>query len=104
MVNPGYAFGTVVPDQPGIPSPELNASGIADGVIGMKIGLIGAPSLNIAEFAKHAPAFSLMGYFRLWYSGNYNSEQLLNMGTNRFTFEFGFPMSMPLYKSDRHTL
>ena len=104
MVNPGYATGTIEPDQPGIPAPDLNASGIADGVIGMKIGLIGAPSLNIAEFANHAPAFSLMGYFRLWYSGNYNSEQFLNMGTNRFTFEFGFPMSMPLYNSDRHTL
>jgi Putative MetA-pathway of phenol degradation len=69
---------------------------LADGFFGFKIGLIGAPALNVSEFAKHKPAFSMMGYFRVWYSGSYDQKNIANMGTNRATYEFGFPMALPL--------
>lgn len=101
MVNPGSANGSVVPDSPGIPAPELNATGFADGFVGFKLGLVGAPALSIAEFAKHTPAFSMNGYFRWWYSGTYDKTKPLNLGTNRSTFELGLPMAIPLSKNPK---
>ena len=101
MVNPGWANGSVVPDSPGIPAPELNATGFADGFVGFKLGLVGAPALSIAEFAKHTPAFSMNGYFRWWYSGTYDKTNPLNLGTNRSTFELGLPMAIPLSKNPK---
>lgn len=96
MANPGSATGKVVADAPGFPSPEVNASGFSDGFVAMKVGLVGAPALNVAEFSKHMPAFSMTGYFRVWYSGTYDRAKPLNLGTNRFAFEIGTPMAIPL--------
>ena len=96
MVNPGSAIGKVVPDPPGVPSAEIEATGFADGFVGFKLGLIGAPAMSIADFVKHTPAFSMNGYIRWWYSGSYDTKSPLNLGTNRSTFEFGLPMSIPL--------
>lgn len=89
MVNavPGSASGTLVPEQPGFPSPEVSASGFADGFVGFKMGVINEPSLNVLEFTKHA--FSMFGYFRVWYPGTYDDKKPLNLGTNRFTFDIG---------------
>ena len=95
MVNPGSAHGKVVPDPPAAPSPEVSASGFSDGFVGLKVGLIGAPALNVFEFAKHKQAFSMTGYFRWWYSGTYDNKKPLNLGTNRNSFELGFPMAIP---------
>jgi hypothetical protein len=39
-----------------------------------------------------------MGYFRYWYSGTYDSEILINLGTNRSTFEIAAPMVIPFHK------
>jgi hypothetical protein len=99
MVNPGNAKGSVVPGSPGFPSPEVKASGFGDGFVGLKVGLIGAPALNLMEFAKHTPAYSMNGYFRWWYSGTYDEKKPLNLGTHRSTFEFGLPMALPLSKN-----
>jgi hypothetical protein len=99
MINPGSANGRVVADAPGLPAPHVSASGFGDGFVGLKIGLIGAPALNVMEFAKHIPAFSMNGYFRVWYSGTYDSKKPLNLGTHRTTFEVGFPMAIPLSKN-----
>jgi len=101
MVNPGSANGTVAPGSPAIPAPELNASGFADGFVGFKLGLVGAPALSIAEFAKRTPAFSMNGYFRWWYSGTYDKTKPLNLGTNRSTFELGLPMAIPLSQNPK---
>lgn len=101
MVNPGSANGSVEADLPGLPAPQVNASGFGDGFVGFKIGLVGAPALNIMEFAKHQPAFSMNGYMRWWYSGSYDRKKPLNLGTNRSTFELGFPMGMPLSKNPK---
>ncbi len=78
------------------PSEEFSASGFGDGFIGFKLGLVNTPALNHAEFSNREYGYSLFGYFRLWYPGTYDRDADLNMGTNRFTFEFGAPMSFPL--------
>jgi len=95
MINPGSLTARAV--QSGI-SEELTASGFSDGFVAFELGLIGAPSLNAIEFSKHIPQFTLMGYFRYWYSGTYDSEKLINLGTNRSTFEIGTTMAIPFHK------
>jgi hypothetical protein len=35
---------------------------------------------------------------KYWYSGTYDSKDLLNLGTNRSIFEFGIPMAIPFHK------
>ena len=101
MINPGSASGTVEANRPGLPAPEVKASGLSDGFVGIKYGLIGAPALNLMEFAKHPHTFSLNGYFRWWYSGSYDKTKPLKLGTNRSTFELGFPMAVPLSKNPK---
>ncbi len=96
MVNPGNANGSVEAEVPGFPTPQFEATGFGDGFIGFKIGLNDAPALNLAEFAKHAPVPSMTAYFRIWYSGTYDANQPLNLGTNRTTFEMGLPMAFPI--------
>lgn len=100
MVNPGSASGdySIIP---GLNIPKQTASGFSDGFAGFKIGLIGAPALNVKEFTTHKPKFSMMAYGRVWYSGTYDSSKALNLGTNRTAVELGFPMSIPLFKSSR---
>lgn len=78
------------------PSQEFSASGFGDGFVGFKLGLVNAPALNGSEFSNREYKNTLFGFFRLWYPGSYDPDMELNMGTNRFTFEFGAPMSFPL--------
>ncbi len=80
-------------------SESISASGFSDGFLAFEYGFIGAPALNAIEFSQHKPQFSLMGYFRYWYSGTYDSKNLINLGTNRSTFEIGTTMAIPLFKS-----
>ncbi len=103
MINavPGSVSGSIEADQPGLPAPELSSSGFADGFIGFKIGLINEPSLNVLEFAKHKQSFSMYSYTRVWYSGSYDKKTPLNLGTNRVTFDFGFPMNIQLSKNPK---
>jgi hypothetical protein len=100
MVNPGSASGDFT-TVPGFNIPKQTASGFSDGFAGFKIGLIGAPALNVKEFTTHKPKFSMMAYGRVWYSGNYDSSKPLNLGTNRTSIEMGFPMNILLFKNAR---
>ncbi|MFZ1320173.1 MAG: hypothetical protein WAT71_01320 [Ignavibacteria bacterium] len=103
MFNPGKATGSITSDV-NLPYTNLNATGYSDGFFGFKIGLLGAPALNLLQFAKHKPDFSMMAYFRLWYSGTYESSNPLNLGSNRLTYEMGLPMEIPVFKSAKHPL
>lgn len=80
---------------PGLPD-NLKANGTADGFIGLKVGMIGAPGLSLQEFAQRAPTFSMFSYVRFWYSGKYDQEEFLNLGSNRFTIQYSLPMAFPL--------
>ena len=100
MGNPGF-LNAQLETQPGT-FEELSSNGFSDGMIAFEFGLIGAPALNVSEFANHPPQFSLMGYFRYWYSGTYESQKLVNMGTNRSTFEFGTTMAIPLFTENKN--
>ncbi len=101
MVNPGSASGRIGDAPPLLPGNELSTNGFSDGFVGFNLGLINAPALDVAEYSKHEHAFAMYGFFRLWYSGTYDRNELLNLGTNRLTFEIGTPMTIALNKNPK---
>ncbi|MCD0471887.1 transporter [Flavobacterium sp. JAS] len=104
MLNavPGDVSGRLAANQPGLPAPHLSSSGFADGFIGFKLGLINQPALNVIEYSQYQKkTFSMMVYTRLWYSGSYDNTKPLNLGSNRLTFEIGFPIDLWLSKDPK---
>jgi len=97
MLNPGSLDANIASD-PASLDRSLSANGFSDGFIAFEYGLIGAPALNAFEFAKHQPKFNLNAIVKYWYSGTYDSDELINLGTNRSTFEIGTTMAIPFHK------
>lgn len=98
MINPGSASGTLEADN-GEVFNGLDNSGFSDGFVALKYGILGAPALSVSEFTEKEPGFSLIGYFRAWFPGTYDQDNLLNLGTNRWTIEFGPQISFPIFKN-----
>jgi hypothetical protein len=98
MANPGEISGSAKNVPPVIPLPmnRIKADGFSDGFVGFKLGLFGAPALGVEEYLKKPMKFSLFTDLRLWYSGSYDPEKVINLGTNRLTYQIGFPMAIPL--------
>ncbi len=107
MLNmvPGSVSGSVVSSAiPGNPIPENisgYANGFVDGFIGFKLGLVNQPALNVKEYMayKHK-TFSMTSYTRIWYPGSYDRSEIMNLGSNRWTFELGLPMNIYLSKKN----
>jgi hypothetical protein len=88
------------------PIGEVSAgvSGIANPYIAMRVGLMGAPALESADFMKTPPGFQLYALAGLslpW--GDYEQSRPLNLGTNRWSLRLGLPMVMPLGKKPGST-
>jgi hypothetical protein len=98
MVNPGSVSGSALDVPPVIPLPTTTkkASGLADGFVAFKVGLAGAPAVDVFSYMKKPMEFSLFADVRYWYSGSYDAGKVLNMGTNRPTYQLGLPMAIPL--------
>ena len=80
-------------------------SGFSDGFVGLKVGMINSKAVSFEEFVAKKPEFLMMSYFRLCFSGSYDKNELVNLGTNRTTFEYGIPTTMPLFsKNNSSTL
>lgn len=100
MVNPGSGNATAnINPQIPIPINELSFDGFSDGFVAFEVGILNTPAVNVVEFAKLEPEVRVTGQFRLWYSGSYDSEKLVNLGTNRFALEFRSSLLIPLFKS-----
>lgn len=101
MVPPGSstAKARIGPPIGPVPNNKLDASGTSDGFVAAKIGLLGAPALDVISFAKSPMRFSLFGEFRFWFSGSYDAAKLFNLGTNRNILQFGLPMAIPLNRN-----
>jgi hypothetical protein len=82
-----------------LPKNGVQTSGISDGFIALETTLIGNDAMNVLAFAKAQPKFNLNGIFKFWFSGTYDSDKLINLGSNRMTFEAGLPMAIPLSKN-----
>lgn len=98
MVNPGSVSGSALNVPPVIPLPTttVSADGLSDGFIAFKMGLAGAPALDVVSYMKSPMQFSLFADLRYWYSGTYDENKALNLGTNRPTYQIGLPMAIPL--------
>lgn len=102
MMNPGSFTATATSIPPVIPMPlgtQVKANGFSDGFAGFRVGLAGAPALNVSSFLEEKMQFSLFADARFWYSGTYDATNFVNLGTNRNTLEFSLPMAIPLNKN-----
>lgn len=75
---------------------KLNASGWQDGYVQFKVGILGAPAMDVKSYITRKMKFSLFADMRYWYSGTYNHDEILNVGTNRSYYQLGLPMAIPL--------
>ena len=83
---------------------SVGISGIADPYFAMRVGLLGAPALDLATFMQTPPGFqmyALAGVTMPW--GDYKQSRPLNLGTNRWSMRLGVPMVMPLGKKPGST-
>ncbi|MGB4771038.1 MAG: transporter [Chitinophagaceae bacterium] len=101
MVNPGSVSASAkeVPPVFPLPTTSVTANGLSDGFVEFKMGLMGAPAMDIATFMKAPMRFSLFGDLRYWYSGSYDASKAVNLGTNRPSYQIGLPMAIPLNKN-----
>lgn len=94
MASPGWVNATLEANS----ATKIKAKGFSDGFIGLNMGILGAPALTPVEFVQHKIGFSLFGQARIWYPGSYDKNEIINLGTNRWTFEIGTPMAIPFHK------
>ena len=83
------------------PAPAVVASeksGFSDPVISFKYGLIGMPAVPLAEFGKQPQANFQLGAFVSVTPpiGEYDDDNLLNLGAGRWSLKLGLPMVWPL--------
>ncbi len=75
--------------------------GFADPIVGMRIGLIGAPALTVEEFVKHEQGFQLYFYAGTTIPiGDYQQDRPVNLGTNRWAVRLAAPMVLPFGKGE----
>jgi hypothetical protein len=98
MVNPGSVSASALDVPPVVPLPtnKISAGGFSDGFVAFKLGLAGAPAVDVFSYMKKPMEFSLFADLRYWFSGTYDAGEALNLGTNRPTFQIGLPMAIPL--------
>lgn len=104
MVNPGSVLASAKEVPPVIPLPQtsVKATGLSDGFVEFKMGLMGAPAMDLKSFMNAPMRFSLFGDIRYWYSGSYDASKAVNLGTNRPTYQIGLPMAIPLNQDLKH--
>jgi hypothetical protein len=72
---------------------EGKSSGLADISAAFIYGIVGSPAMTRPQYAKFETGFSLGAM--LWVTaptGTYDSEKLINLGTNRWAFRIGAPL------------
>ena len=77
-------------------TPERRRSGFMDPMVTMHIGLVGAPALTLPEFVKHKKSFQMVAILGTSIPvGTYDSDRLINLGTNRWSFRTGIGTVFP---------
>ena len=79
---------------------ENTSSGVGDFVVGGTLGLIGMPALPLQSYLEYKPGFSLSAVAVVMApTGEYDRNEIFNLGTNRWAFRAAFPMSYTVGKS-----
>ena len=78
------------------------SSGFGDAQIGATFGLFGAPALSRSAYAAYRPFLSTSLFGRVFFpTGEYSSQQPVNFGTNRFSYQLGLPTTFMFGQSYR---
>ena len=74
-------------------SRSAGSSGLGDATFGALYGLVGSPALSDKEYAAYRPGFTLGGLAKVSApTGEYDSSNPVNLGTNRWSLQLGAPM------------
>ena len=93
----GYVSGSVKIGQQTFSN---TSSGFGDTAFGAMIGLVGMPALPIDQYITYKPGFSLSAVATaVAPTGEYDQNNIFNLGTNRWMFRAALPMSYSLGKS-----
>jgi hypothetical protein len=99
----GGVGGTVaVPPGSGFPLPPgtydtRRFRGFGDPIVTFRLGIAGAPALKLPEFVTYKQGPQLYGFLAVAPPlGEYESTQLVNLGTNRWTTRAGAAVVVPL--------
>lgn len=85
-----------------LPGRKLSSTskGMGDAQLGIAYGLIGSPALTPEEYVRYRPGFSMGVLGKLFLpTGEYDSHKAVNLGTHRYAFELGLPMTYALGES-----
>lgn len=78
----------------GPPHIQQTSGGFADGMAILDVNLIGAPAMGVREFAEWRNRTVIDVNFAVKPPmGEYDPKRLLNLGSNRWSFRFGFPLT-----------
>lgn len=93
-------------DQAGsvIENTVLSRRGAGDPVASLRLGLIGAPALTPKQWHEYDKGFQMYAMFGLLIPiGHYDDRRAINTGFNRWGYQLGLPMVIPLEKTKRKT-
>lgn len=82
---------------------SYDKTAFSDGFIGFKLGVINSKTVSLQEYASKKVEFVMMSYLRIWYSGSYDEDELVNIATNRTIFEYGLPTTMALWSKGNYS-
>lgn len=67
--------------------------GIGDFQLGATVNILGTPELPVREFLRHDQSFSLgVGVMATFPTGDYDPDEALNVGSNRYSLRLSAPM------------
>lgn len=76
--------------------------GLADSQVELRVGILGAPAVDIPEyvqyyFSEENPSVVMKGLLTVTLpTGDYRTDQIVNIGSNRFAFRAGLPTTINL--------
>lgn len=85
-----------------LPRQKLSSTskGLGDAQLGAVFGLIGSPALTPGQYVSYQPGFSLGVLGKVFLpTGEYDSHKSVNLGTHRYAYELGLPMTYALGES-----
>ena len=76
---------------------EKSRTGFMDPMVTIHIGLAGAPALKLPAFMKHRKSIQVLAILGTSIPvGTYDSDRLINLGTNRWSFRTGLGTVFPM--------